>query len=183
MLYCCDTPKRPECSCDFCINLIGQYSISVSSDGSNWGSPVDSGTWANDHTQKYAVFTSISTRFVRLTALTESGNRGPWSSAAEINIHGEAPAVGVGGSWSAPIGFPIVPVSAVMLPNNKPKLLSLTSIPAKLPSPRTLIRIIRCSARDLRFWPTGGYSSTAAATIERQQFIALRPTPGLSGRL
>jgi galactose oxidase len=98
---------------------IGQYSISVSSDGSNWESSVASGTWADDHTQKYAVLTPVSARFVRLTALTESGNRGQWSSAAEINIHGEAPAVGVGGSWSAPIGFPIVPVSAVMLPNNK----------------------------------------------------------------
>ncbi len=98
---------------------IGQYSISVSSDGSNWGSPVAWGTWADDHRQKYAVFTPVSAQFVRLTALTESGNRGPWTSAAEINIHGEAPAAGVGGSWSAPIGFPIVPVSAVMLPNNK----------------------------------------------------------------
>jgi len=36
------------------------------------------------HTQKYAVFTPVSARFVRLTALTESGNRGQWSSAAEI---------------------------------------------------------------------------------------------------
>jgi galactose oxidase len=98
---------------------IGQYSVSVSSDGSNWGSPVASGTWANDWTQKYAVFTPISARFVRLTALSEADNRGPWSSAAEINIHGAAPPVGVGGKWGAPIGFPIVPVSAVLLPNNK----------------------------------------------------------------
>jgi len=53
------------------------------------------------------------------TALTESGNRGQWTSAAEINVHGEAPAPGVGGKWDAPIGFPLVPVSAMMLPNNK----------------------------------------------------------------
>ena len=98
---------------------IGKYSVSVSTDGSNWGSPVASGTWANDRTPKYAVFGQVSARFVRLTALTESGNRGPWSSAAEINIHGSAPPVGAGGRWGTPIGFPIVPVSAVMLPNNK----------------------------------------------------------------
>ena len=98
---------------------IGKYSISVSIDGNNWGSPVASGTWANDHTQKYATFTRVSARFVRLTALSESGNRGQWSSAAEINIHGTAPAAGVGGRWDPPIGFPIVPVSAVMLANNK----------------------------------------------------------------
>ena len=29
-------------------------------------------------------------RYVRLTALTEAGNRGPWSSAAELNVLGRA---------------------------------------------------------------------------------------------
>jgi galactose oxidase len=98
---------------------IGKYSISVSTDGASWGSPVAAGTWANDRTPKYAVFRQVQARFVRLTALTESGNRGPWTSAAEININGRAPAAGVGGAWGPSIGFPIVPVSAVMLPNNK----------------------------------------------------------------
>jgi galactose oxidase len=98
---------------------IGKYSISVSSDGVNWGSPVATGTWADDQTQKFATFAATSARFVKLTALTEAGNMGPWSSAAEINILGVAPSVGVGGKWGAPIGFPIVPVSAVVLPNNK----------------------------------------------------------------
>ena len=98
---------------------IGKYAIYVSSDGSNWGSPVAAGTWANNQTPKYTVFPPVSAQFVRLTALTESGNRGPWTSAAEINIHGTAPAAGAGGSWGVPIGFPIVPVSAVMLANNK----------------------------------------------------------------
>jgi galactose oxidase len=98
---------------------IGKYSISVSTDGTTWSSPVASGTWANDKTTKYAVFSPVSARFVRLSALTEAGNRGPWSSAAEVNIHGEPPDAAAGGAWSAPIGFPIVPASAVMLPNNK----------------------------------------------------------------
>jgi len=98
---------------------IGRYAIYVSSDGSTWGSPVASGTWANDRTPKAAVFSPVSARFVRLTALTESGNRGPWTSAAEINIHGPAPTAASGGAWGAPIGFPLVPVSAVLLPNNK----------------------------------------------------------------
>ncbi len=98
---------------------IGQYAIYVSSDGTNWGSPVATGKWADDRTTKDAAFPPVSARFVRLTALTEAGNRGPWTSAAEINIHGLAPAPAAGGQWSAPIGFPIVPVSAVMLPNNK----------------------------------------------------------------
>jgi galactose oxidase len=98
---------------------IGRYAIYVSSDGANWGSPVARGTWADNRTIKDAAFAAVSARFVRLTALTEAGNRGPWTSAAEINVHGPAPSAAAGGKWSAPIGFPIVPVSAVMLPNNK----------------------------------------------------------------
>ena len=97
---------------------IGQYSISVSTNGVSWGTPVASGTWANDYTQKYAIFAPVSTRYVRLTALSEAGDRGPWSSAGEINILGVAPSAAVGGRWGAPIGFPVVPVSAVMLPDD-----------------------------------------------------------------
>ena len=98
---------------------IGRYSISVSSNGTTWGKPVATGTWADDASEKYAVWKAVSARYVRLTALTEAGNRGPWTSAAEINLLGVAPSAGVGGKWSAPIGFPIVPVSAVVLPNDK----------------------------------------------------------------
>ncbi len=98
---------------------IGRYSIFVSTDGVHWGRPVATGRWADDQTQKYAIFSRRSARFVRLTALTEAGNRGPWTSAAEINILGVAPSAAAGGKWGAPIGFPVVPVSAVMLPNDK----------------------------------------------------------------
>ena len=99
--------------------IIGKYSVSVSVDGKHWGSPVVSGTWADDATEKYAIFKPTYARFVKLTAITEAGNRGPWTSAAEIWVNGVAPRPGVGGSWGAPIGFPLVPVSAVMLPNDK----------------------------------------------------------------
>ncbi|HUA42341.1 MAG TPA: discoidin domain-containing protein [Streptosporangiaceae bacterium] len=98
---------------------IGRYSVSVSMDGVNWSAPVASGKWADDATQKYAVFAARKARYVRLTALSEAGNRGPWASAAEINILGQAPSVAAGGKWSPVIGFPLIPVSAVMLPNDK----------------------------------------------------------------
>ncbi len=98
---------------------IGRYSISVSADGVTWSGPVATGAWADDTSEKTATFAPINARYVRLTALTEAGNRGPWSSAAEINVLGSVPAAGVGGKWDVPIGFPVVPVSAVLLPNNK----------------------------------------------------------------
>ena len=98
---------------------IGSYSISVSTDGTAWSAPVAGGVWADDASEKTVAFTMVSARYIRLTAATEAGGRGPWSAAAEIEILGPAPAPGLGGRWDAPIGFPNVPVSAVLLPNNK----------------------------------------------------------------
>ena len=98
---------------------IGRYSVSVSADGTNWGSPVATGTWADDKTPKIVTFADVPARYVRLTALSEAGNRGAWSSAAEINILSPGPNTGAGGRWDPPIGLPIVPVSAVLLPTNK----------------------------------------------------------------
>ena len=64
-------------------------------------------------------FTAVTARHVRLTAMTEAGNRGPWSSAAEIEVLGVNPQATYAGEWGPTISFPIVPVSAVVLPNNK----------------------------------------------------------------
>jgi galactose oxidase len=97
---------------------IGRFTVAVSADGGAWRT-VASGTWADGTSEKTVTFARVSTRYVRVTAATEAGSRGPWSSAAEINVLGSAPSPGTGGAWSAPIGFPIVPVSAVLLPTNK----------------------------------------------------------------
>ena len=51
-----------------------------------WGSPVASGTWADNKTEKSVLFPAVTARYVRLTASTEASNRGPWSSAAEMNL-------------------------------------------------------------------------------------------------
>ncbi|SDP52846.1 galactose oxidase [Arthrobacter sp. ok909] len=98
---------------DLANGRVGNYSIGVSSDGITW-STVASGTWPDTAAEKTATFNSVSARFVRLTATTEAGNRGPWSSAAEINLLG--PSVG---SWGPTISFPIVPVAAALLPGNR----------------------------------------------------------------
>ncbi len=98
---------------------IGRYSVAVSPDGASWGEPVARGTWADDRTAKTASFPGVRARFVRLTALGEAGNRGPWASAAEIDVLGVAPDAGVGGVWGPPIGLPIVPVSAAVLPGDR----------------------------------------------------------------
>ena len=120
---------------------IGKFTVSVSRDGRHWGPPVASGSWADDATQKYSIFKPRSARFVRLTALTEAGNRGPWTSAAELWVNGVAPRRSVGGSWGAPIGFPLVPVSAVMLPNDKLLTFSAYDDMAYSTTPGTITKV------------------------------------------
>lgn len=64
---------------------------------------------------KTTTFTPINGRYLQIQALTEAGNRGPWTSAAEINAYTtsqSAPPSPAGmGSWGPTIDFPLVPVS------------------------------------------------------------------------
>ena len=101
---------------------IGQYTVQASNDSSTW-IQVASGTWADNGSEKFALF-SVSARYIRLNALTEAGNRGPWSSAGEINLISPVaptytpPASGKG-LWVNTVDFPIVPAAAAMLSNGK----------------------------------------------------------------
>ena len=42
--------------------------------------------FADDATSQASNFANTSARYVRFTAITEAGNRGPWMSAAEIDL-------------------------------------------------------------------------------------------------
>jgi hypothetical protein len=70
---------------------IGDYEFYVSIDGINWGTPVASGSFANDASAKEAHFAPVvEGEFVRLRALTEA-NGWAWTSMAELNVFGLAP--------------------------------------------------------------------------------------------
>ncbi|MBC6446997.1 discoidin domain-containing protein [Actinokineospora xionganensis] len=101
---------------------IGQYQLRVSNDGVNFGDPVAAGTWPDTSNPQMALLNSaVSARYVRLTALTEAGNRGPWTTIPEINVLTPAPPPdkSKAGSWSAVNGYPLIPVATAVLPNNK----------------------------------------------------------------
>ena len=66
---------------------VGQYEFYVSADGTNWGTAVATGTFANDSTLKTVDFTAATGRYVRFRALTEV-NGNPWTSCAELNVIG-----------------------------------------------------------------------------------------------
>ena len=91
--------------------------ISYSTDGDTF-TLVAFGTWIDDDTLKTTIFTPINAQYVRIYAISEAGDRGPWSSCAEINVYtaeGDLPPSPVTyGAWGPTIEFPLVPVSATI---------------------------------------------------------------------
>ncbi|CAD6578199.1 MAG: hypothetical protein ASARMPREDX12_008672 [Alectoria sarmentosa] len=94
---------------------VGEHQILLSVDNSTWTSPAF-GTYDDSNSTKTTIFEATYARYVRLIALTEAGNRGPWTSCASFNIfETSAPAPATGeGEWSPTIDFPLVPVSAAI---------------------------------------------------------------------
>ncbi|MCJ1276865.1 hypothetical protein MMC21_004672 [Puttea exsequens] len=95
---------------------VGQHQIQTSQDGVNFGTPVAFGTYQDSSSTKTTIFEATNARYVRFTALTEAGNRGPFTSCSSFNIFQTttaAPSHGVG-EWSPTIDFPLVPVSMAM---------------------------------------------------------------------
>ena len=93
---------------------IGQHQVQVSTNNKTW-TTVAYGTYLDDSEVKTTPFTTIPARYLRIQALTEAGNRGPWTSAADISVSTAASYTALStsmGSWGATIAFPIVPVSA-----------------------------------------------------------------------
>lgn len=65
---------------------IGQYTLEASTDNSAW-TQIASGTWNDDASQKSVGFANRNVRYLRVKAVTEAGNRGPWTSAAEFTVN------------------------------------------------------------------------------------------------
>ena len=100
---------------------VGQHIIELSTDGVNWGKPAAFGTWYDDNELKTANFTTTQARYLRLRALSDSGNRVPYSSVADINIFTvpsyTAPSPAAQGAYGSSIDFPTIMVAAAVLPS------------------------------------------------------------------
>ncbi|KAG4429683.1 hypothetical protein IFR05_014838 [Cadophora sp. M221] len=100
---------------------IGQHTIETSMDNTNWARAATS-TFVDDAALKKETFPDVTARYVRITALTEAGNRGPWSSAAELGVlvlSDKAPVVPPSrGSWGSVIQLPLVAAGAFVLPDS-----------------------------------------------------------------
>lgn len=101
---------------------IGRYTLESSTDNTAW-TLITSATFADDRTLKTISFTTTSARYFRLTALSEAGNRGPWTSAAEFTVSLSSTSLG---SWGPVISFPLVPVAAFLI-HDTGKILTFAS--------------------------------------------------------
>ena len=98
---------------------IGSHVIDVSPDNTTW-TTVATGSFFDDQEPKLVTFEETACRYVRLTALSEAGNRGPWTSAAEISLSFDTsytPPPATVGQWGLTIDFPLVPVAAALIHN------------------------------------------------------------------
>ncbi|MDR7277499.1 PQQ-dependent sugar dehydrogenase [Catenuloplanes atrovinosus] len=66
---------------------IANYEIYVSADGTNWGTPVATGTWPDTTAEQTVTFPAKTGRYVRIRALSEVAGRA-WASVAELNVGG-----------------------------------------------------------------------------------------------
>jgi hypothetical protein len=66
---------------------VKDYEIYVSTSATSWGTPVATGTFANDVTEKVVPFSAVNGRYIRFRALSEV-NGNPWTSAAEVKVSG-----------------------------------------------------------------------------------------------
>ena len=69
---------------NYLVGNIAQFEFYVSLDGSHWGNPVASGTFANTNAEKEVLFTTGNARYVRLRSLTLAD--GGACNIAELNI-------------------------------------------------------------------------------------------------
>ncbi len=135
---------------------IGNHKIAVSLDGSSWKEVV-TGAYRDNQRLKFSKFSQQLARYVRLTALSEAGNRGPWSSASEIALATDdnyvAPTLGRGQwgvtwlppccttaakCWCGPPGFPMPSAAPQASPSPQPTTRATARCPsAPSPTPAT----------------------------------------------
>ena len=75
------------------------------------------GTYLDDAELKTTIFTPANARYVKITSMSEAGDRGPFMSIAEVNVYEGTdlpPPPATAGSWGLTIDFPLVPVSAAI---------------------------------------------------------------------
>ncbi|EXA29298.1 sialidase-1 [Fusarium oxysporum f. sp. pisi HDV247] len=100
-------------------NWIGRHEVYLSSDGTNWGSPVAIGTYWGDKYPKITNFETRPARYLRFVALSNVENDYPWIAIADFIVYNalkySPPKAGLG-RWGVTLDFPVIPVAGAVEP-------------------------------------------------------------------
>ena len=108
-----------KCSSGTCASRLNELGSSQlnSEDGANWGNPVAVGRYFDNSNLKTTIFTPGNARYVKVTSLSEAGNRASVMSIAEVNVYDATdlpPSPATAGLWALTVDLPLVPVSAAV---------------------------------------------------------------------
>jgi hypothetical protein len=67
--------------------MVAKYEFYASTDKTNWGTAVATGTFNSDRNEKRVMFTTKTARYIRFVALSEINGQ-PWTSVAELDAIG-----------------------------------------------------------------------------------------------
>lgn len=70
--------------------MVADYQFYASSDKTNWGTAVATGTFNADTSAQRVMFTRKTGRYIRFVALSEVGGNA-WTSVAELRVVGGSP--------------------------------------------------------------------------------------------
>ncbi|KAF4332042.1 galactose oxidase [Fusarium beomiforme] len=100
-------------------NWIGRHEVYLSSDGTNWGSPVAIGTYWGDKYPKITNFETRPARYLRFVALSNVETDYPWIAIADFIVYNALkyipPKPGLG-RWGLTLDFPVIPVAGAVEP-------------------------------------------------------------------
>src|SRR6185369_8527068 len=65
--------------------MVAGYQFYVTQDVANWGTPVASGTFNSDRSEKIVMFPRTSACYIRFVATSEINDQ-PWTSIAELDL-------------------------------------------------------------------------------------------------
>jgi F5/8 type C domain/Bacterial Ig domain len=144
----------------FTVGGIAQYEFYTSLDGTNWGTPVASGTFVQGSMEQEALFAATPARFIRLRSLSEV-NGAIHCSVAELNVLGtigaDLPPLAESRSFNTGEGNPISVALVASDPENAALVYEILSNPRN--------GTLTGTAPGLIYTPSTGFSGADSFTF------------------
>lgn len=145
----------------FKVGNIGRYEFFTSLDGTNWGTAVATGTFANNTTEKEVLFATTAARYVKLRSLTEA-NGDMHAAVAELDLLGTVIANHAPAATSQSVDTSEDTALSITLDGSDEDNDALTFSIIAPPAHGTLAG----NSPDLTYTPAGGFSGEDSFTYQ-----------------